>query len=403
MSADHIPFVFNVKDCEILRKSYSDSMMIRVSLETRDQIANRLPSTVKLWLDGAVDGIRNWDPEKVRSKIKNEENTRLKPYHDYITHFPGCEKIRDAAFQARPDKGVVEEFVRKVMDKCREGSRKPDWLSVPQLPIEKDMTRNKINRSLAEAAGKWRAEKRFTGKMILPVILTHQDQVHLRKGRKGPLSEVGHCYKLARADGVWVTETSLNDKEGSKPLSTKRFPGLIQFHQELNELLPDAITVAGPYWAMNLVLWARGLVRYPAISLGTAYRYYIPGVTHPGGNDHAAIPPLRRWAIVSRELGAWLARAVKSLPRQESAYTVFEGLSRRFQVTGFDWRTQVAEFYKDWLDELASVPSSGRALALYQQFSSAYVLGKSLPELPKEEGTARKPERVAQQLMLSCL
>ena len=407
MSADYIPFVSTEKDCEILKKFYPDPMRIRVSLEKRDQIADRLPPAANLWLDGAVDGIHIWDPEEVRSKIKKKEKTRLKQYNDYIMHFPGCEKIRDSNFQKRPDYEVVKEFVRSVMDKCcDDGSRNPDWLSIPQLPMVKNNSRNKINQSLAEAAGKWRADNSFTGKMILPVILTHQDQVHLKKGRKGPLSEVERCYKLAGAAGVWVTETSLNDQEGSKPLSTKRFPGLIQFHQELNELLPDAITVAGPYWGMNLVLWARGLVRYPAISLGTAYKYYIPGVSFPSGSAHAAIPPLKRWVAVSREFQTWLKESLPRIPRQERAYAELEALLRGFQVRGFDkeyWRTQVAKFYKDWLNELTAVPTSGRALALYQQLSSAYVLGRSLRPLPPDEKSAKRPEKVAEQLMLSCL
>jgi hypothetical protein len=66
-------------------------------------------------------------------------------------------------------------------------------------------------------------------------------------------------------------------------------------------------------------------------------------------------------------------------------------------------RVQVATFYKSWFQKFASLPPSGRALALYQDLSSAYVLGNTLEKLPEEEKTARKPERVAQQLMLNCL
>jgi hypothetical protein len=66
-------------------------------------------------------------------------------------------------------------------------------------------------------------------------------------------------------------------------------------------------------------------------------------------------------------------------------------------------RWQVAQFYKNWFDKFSALPPSGRALALYQDLSSAYVLGKTLPKLPEEEKTARSPARVAKQLMLNCL
>jgi hypothetical protein len=69
-----------------------------------------------------------------------------------------------------------------------------------------------------------------------------------------------------------------------------------------------------------------------------------------------------------------------------------------------DPRSQVAGFYREWLKELAVIPTSGRALALFQHFSSAYVIGKMMVEpLPPTEKTARAPGRVAEQLMLSCL
>jgi hypothetical protein len=47
-----------------------------------------------------------------------------------------------------------------------------------------------------------------------------------------------------------------------------RFPALIKFHQEINASLPrEAVSVAGPYWGLNLVLWAKGIVKHPAIGI----------------------------------------------------------------------------------------------------------------------------------------
>ena len=53
---------------------------------------------------------------------------------------------------------------------------------------------------------------------------------------------------------------------------------LVSFHEELQQASKDPkILVAGPYWGMNLVLWARSLVHYPAIGLGTGARYFLSG------------------------------------------------------------------------------------------------------------------------------
>ena len=41
-------------------------------------------------------------------------------------------------------------------------------------------------------------------------------------------------------------------------------------------------------------------------------------------------------------------------------------------------------------------------MALFQDLSTAYALGKSLPDL-EDEGTGRRPEAIAEPLMLSCL
>jgi hypothetical protein len=114
-----------------------------------------------------------------------------------------------------------------------------------------------------------------------------------------------------------------------------------------------------------------------------------------------ALPPLRRWATVSPQLEAWLKHLPKSDPGLEELRELIPQFSR-FYVED-EARNQVARFYKRWFEKLESTQAPGRALALYQDFSTAYVLGKPLPDLPAEEGTARRPERVAEQFMLQCL
>jgi hypothetical protein len=393
MMADHIAFVSSSEDCKIFGRLYSDAALARVPLGRRQEIAGRLPHKTGLWVDAAIDSLHHW---QVRGENK---------YNDHVKQFTAHEKIGDPEFQRSADKEkeLVKNFVNSVMDDCVKLGA-PDWLSIPQLPVVSDPSRNRINRLLAHFAGEWRAKGKFNGKLILPIIFTNQNQVKGKTQRNKTLSLAGKCYDDAGADGAWVADSSLNDQDGSGPL-VKRLHGLIDFHKELNGVLPShAITIAGPYWGVNLILWARGLVRHPAIGLGKTYQYHVPGVRFFRGNEHIALPPLRRWATVGQPLHAWIGKVVPSLPREDRAYAELESIQRNYSRIMMDPRSQVAEFYKEWLKELALIPSSGRALGLFHHFSSAYVLGKTLAEpLPSAEKTARAPGRVAEQLMLSCL
>jgi hypothetical protein len=374
----------------VFRRLYTDSVLVRLSLETLDSVIDDLPAGTKLWVDPALDGLQD-----INGNPTNQ-------YMDHVKRFEGYERISDPAFQASPAKNVVVDFVNAVMDACTRRSRKPQWTTIPQLPMVGDSSRNRINRELAKAAGQWKVHRSSSVKLILPIILTHQDQTRLKTKRKRPLSLAKSCYEAADADGVWVVEANMNDQGGSKPLD-HRFAAIVDFHKEMaDELSPDWITIAGPYWGLNLILWARNLVRYAAISLGSGYRYYVPGSPLHRANERFALPPLRRWAVADSQLRPWLKESIGRIPPQENSRRELETLYRNYDVLAADWRLQVAGFYKRWFDEIESVPRNGRALALFQQFSSAYVLGRSLPEF-KGGGSARRPERVAQQLMMHCL
>lgn len=117
------------------------------------------------------------------------------------------------------------------------------------------------------------------------------------------------------------------------------------------------------------------------------------------------MPPLRRWAVRSQELEKWLRQSISALGQANAASKDFSDLLKNFTILADkkQARRQVAQFYKKWFDTINTNPALGRALALYQDLSSAYVLGKTLTDLPKDEKTGRRPERVAQQLMLNCL
>ena len=391
--ADHIPFVYNEKDCDILRKLYSDSVAVRLSLESVSKVASHLPSAPIRWIDPAVDGLERW------AKWDDISDH----YRNHIERFEGYDKIGDPAFQEKPRSEVVRTFVASVLDKCIQ-STKAGWISVPQLPQTNSSSRNKINRELAKGTQEWKSSRNYQGRLILPVIFTHQNQINLKTQRNQRIHLVKDCYRLSHADGIWVVESSLSDQDGSHTFERTRFPGLLNLHQELaEELSLDSISVGGPYWGMNMILWVRGFVRHPAIGLGNSYQYYLPGGVLKPGKTRIAIPPLRRWAVARTQLEGWLKQAVKRLPKDDVAHSQLSEILRNFGHLSLDSRMQVATFYKEWFDSISAVSAPGRALALYQDLSSAYVIGKKLPDLPKDEGTARKPWQVAKQFMVNCL
>jgi hypothetical protein len=147
------------------------------------------------------------------------------------------------------------------------------------------------------------------------------------------------------------------------------------------------------------------LVTHPAIGLGNSYQYHVPGSIITGGKSRLALTPIRRLAIATPQLRTWLEKASSQLSASDPTAVDFATMVKDFgklQVP-LEGRWQISKFYKGWFDKFSTLPPSGRALALYQDLSSAYVLGKNLPKLPEEEKTARSPARIAKQLMLNCL
>ena len=257
------------------------------------------------------------------------------------------------------------------------------------------------------AAGKWKTEKKYRGRMILPAVFTDQKQLNLKTDRNRKRDLLVACYEKSEADRLWAVDCSLQDQAGSPTFRNKRFPGLLAFHEEITDSLPDnAITIAGPYWGMNLVLWVKELCRYPAIGLGAAYQYHLSGGHQRPANVRLALPPLCRWARAGAAFRSWLNKAMNDISTDEPAYADIAYLRDNYTTLANNRqlsRGHIAKFYKNWFDEIEASPNAGRALTLYQMLSSAYVLGKALPSLPSNEGTARRPERVAEYLMLNCL
>ncbi len=391
--ADHIPFVNGKTDCELVSRFYSDSAIARVPLEKAGKLIRELPDGMPIWLDPGVDGFN-----------KPYEEARSVGWKEHVRQFTGFIKIGDPEFQKRPDVGTVDSFVSAILSEC--ASYSPKAITVPQLPHADDASRNKINRALATATAKWRSEKGFGGRLILPAILTGQRQLNKKTERNKKRDAIMKCYRQSEAQGLWAVDASLKDQDGSETFRNVRFPGLVAFHEEIAEALPEGSTpIAGPYWGMNLVLWAKGLCRYPAIGLGGSYQYHIPGGQQRRAVVRLAIPPLRRWARTGAQFRTWLDKAIARIPKEDAARGELVGIRDNFSTLDNDKasRRQIAKFYKDWFDKIEASSSVERALTLYQMLSAAYILGKKLPSLPAIEKTARHPERVAEYLMLNCL
>ncbi|MHC4529592.1 MAG: hypothetical protein ACYS29_17100 [Planctomycetota bacterium] len=402
--ADHIPFVNN---------TYRDSEIIRVSLESIDNIRSRLPGKMALWLDPAVDGYHHWaekgyPPEKDRRLWKSGLQQMWNSWERLFGDFDGHQILADKDCWIKPYYDRLATFLNALLDKCAEYH--PDWLTVPQLPLVNDGSRNKINRFLARTSSTWKRERRCATKLVLPMVFTRPKQLASKPIRDRKLTEAKACYSEAGADGLWVVDTSLVDQQRGDTFP-KRYAKLIEFHQLARKAIPrGSTTIVGPYWAINLVLWARGLCDYPAITLGTGYRYSIScGLPKQAQDVRLAIPPLRRW-LVTEDLKPWLDKALVKLSPTDPSYEHFASLARDFERVNDSQvaPAQLAKFYKNWFDEIASVPKPGRALALYQDLSRAFVLGRGLPRLPRKavghcSKSTQDPGKVAEQLMVQCL
>jgi len=405
--ADYIPFVNTDRDCEILKKYYKDPRIIRVSLETIDNIERKIPQNLPLWIDASIDGYQHrlatkWPKEKTKWGTRKQQlwNNLENLFKDY----DGYQILANENLWIKTNLPKIQTFVNQVLDKCY--SYNPIWITIPQLPLVNDGKRNKINKWLAEETKK--RKNSFEIDLILPVIFTSTTQLTRKPIRDNKLQLVEDCYKRANADGIWIVDTTLVDQNRNEQFP-KRYSKLIEFHESVIHFLSPKTIIAGPYWGINLVLWARGLCDYPAISLGTAYTYYFSCGVPSRGNVRLAIPPLRRWVVVSG-LKSWLEKAIKKLSPIDPTFKDFEYLYNNFSTLSQKDPSihQVAKFYKKWIEEIESLPPKGKALGLYQNLSSTYVLGKQLPNLPQSalpycRGKTLEAGKVGEQLMLECL
>lgn len=399
-----IPFITGQQTCELAAELYGDAPMIRVPLEKVKPLADHLPP-IKFWIDPGVDGLDDLSKSTPKKKDPKDKKAKADPrqaWFDSISCFEGFEDIADPSFQKSPKKVVVQDFVFSALDACT--AHKPAVISIPQLPHVNGSDRNKINKAMAAAAASWQI-KHPKFMLILPVILNHAKHTESKTNRNTHVKLATQCLDAAKAQGCWIVDASLNDEEQSAPLRRKRLAGVVKFHEEFNAATTSSTLtrIAGPYWALNLLLWSRGLIDRVGIGVGTGYRYHLSGGFPSSGSPRIAIPPLYRRARTGVELRKWTVETLKAI---EPTHPFHQPLTKLKPLTAPAQevaRKQTAQFYRDWIDSLAATPTAGRAMALFQSLSIAFSYGKQIQEDLVAEKAARQPESIAEALMLNCL
>ena len=234
MIRHYIPFIQSRTDWPLVNSTYREAAGCRTTLQTFLGEGRQPFSDLKLWIDCEVDGLHF-------HRVNDPKDKTNPKYRDYISGFQGFDRIADVQFQRRPDKSGTESFVDAVLGKAASAVPNCDWLSVPQLPYVDNASRNKINKALAEAAGNWKSRQKFSGKLILPVILVKSGHADKKTTRNPTVQLALDCYEASGAKGIWVVDSTLDDQDGVANFESLRFPGIIKLHEELNSKLP-----AGP-------------------------------------------------------------------------------------------------------------------------------------------------------------
>ncbi|WP_339731110.1 hypothetical protein [uncultured Gimesia sp.] len=427
---DCIPFISTTTDLALADQYYREPTICRITLQAEDKLRHQISdSKFPLWVDPGVDGFFNiltgkQSFQKYASKKKTSEknleayNSRKQnktlnkdeqkpgrarkiPWVEFFANYDEFQLLGETSFVKKPDKVHVYEMVSKLFELCMDLN--PEWLSVPQIPFNDGAEYNRINRELAEASLKWKTKARCKCQFVLPAIFTHQRQTSGKTQWNKKITQIEKCVNLSGAKVIWTVDSSLDDSSGQSP-NEKRLSEMIRLHKHLNQVFQKQKHVAGPYWALNLVLWSRGLCNYPAVGLGNSYQYFIPGTETRPGKVRIPLSPLCRRAVASPPLKQWLLESKKKLNPSDREYKVFNNLLKDWRkYTNKDGaRELLAMYYRRWFDDLRKVNPEGRSVALFQMFSSAFVVGSNLEPLPDSE-KSREPAKVAQQFMNNCL
>jgi len=395
--SNHIPFIRSKADVAVFNKYYSQSDIVRIGFRIGQKEIRRLKHEGKLWLDTDFEGFHH------------EESNRDPAWIKLMHKLPSYSLLSLDSKRPTITMEAVREFVFSLLDEVNK--LKPDFITVPQFPyVLGNKYIHKLNKKLATASAEWRQTNNSSIDFILPIIVTNKDQT-LYSAKRNPIVKAAKTlYEVSDAIGLWVVDTNLDDQLGTGNFQNERFPKIIQLSQEIKNTIAPVISICGPYWGLNILIWAKGVSSHCAIGLGGSYRYSITGI-HPrcmgSANHRIALPPLRRWAVLSPELITWLNGIESKLQNDKEGLNDFKRLkSRATKLISADKQSakdQIAEFYKQWFDTIEDISQAGRSLALFQDLSAAFVMGRNLSLLPKTEKSARRPERIAEQLMFNCL
>lgn len=407
LTADYIPCIRTQAEHRIVSSIMDDADVVRISSHEVDNLG--INPKWRLWSDPSFDG---YDFVFDNGWYRNEGGAKHK-WSDWIRGFPGHDLLTSVDSAADASQSDIDSFVARVLDSV--AADDPAIISVPQIPYTQEPTRQRINKKLAKAAGKWKEGKWSGGTFVLPVILKHHEVYRTRTVSRPKINAICRSLEFSRATGLWVVHADFDDLAGVSKYDRERFPSLIRFHEQLNEALPaKTFTCAGPYWAINLVLWARGIVDVAVISGGGVYYHSLPKPLFVKGKaiTRIALPPLRRCYVVNRELRTWVKAAKSRFPPRNDIRESLQQIEASFgQFLGPGGRTpsmrQTSQFYHSWRREIAAIEPRGRGLFLFQDFSKAVVngahIGTKLPKQGQLSSEARNPGFIAEQFMLQCL
>lgn len=398
----YIPFIRTKGERDIAEQVMEDVDLVRLSAEFITEC--ELSDAWRLWIDPSFDGY-----DDIASRSWTSDTKQLRGWEKWIRKFP---EYRAPLSRGKATQSQLTELSQAVLSHV--AKYKPYAISVPQISYDLSSDSHKINEFLARAAGDWKLGHWKRGVFILPIVITDYEVYRTKTKGWGPkLRAIERAFEASHASAVWVVHAKFNDLSGVSSRDKEEFPKLIDFHERLRETLPQRTTViAGPYWAINLILWARGLADTPAISCGSGYRYYPPSGFRPQPKNRIALPALRRWYSATPDLGKWVREAKQKFPPRSPVRVELEQIESQFATfLGNRGRRpsmlQTARFYEAWIQQLATTTDAGRALFLYQDFSAAFVTGAQIKDtLPKDGNLsvdARRPGAMAQQFMLQCL
>ncbi|MCC5823871.1 MAG: hypothetical protein LAT64_08995 [Phycisphaerales bacterium] len=408
LTCPFIPVIRNKTEAAIVKSTMPETDTVRISVDLLETMPK--PTGLRLWVDLAFDGF-----EFVFGDDKEIWKQAPSGWHKWAQSLQcvDCMATEEAARNAA--QGDIDRLVASAMDRAAEFD--PAAISVPQVPYTTSANRHSINKKLATAAGKWKTKNWSNGTLILPAVLSHSDAYRIKTVATPRVNAIVRSLESSRATGVWISHAGFDDLGGQGNLANEKFPSIISFHEQVNDALPSkTFTCAGPYWALNLILWARKLIDVPLLACGSKFQHNSPRPVQLLGRQRPspkiALPPLRRSYTVNAELRTWIRSARSKFPQSSATWEEFDKLDASFsQYLGPSGKEpamrQTADFYMQWVRQIAETQLAGRALFLFQDFSTAVVNGSHIgTKLPKQGGLsadARNPGFIAEQFMLQCL